>query len=185
MRDYVIMELVNNITDKSDWHCKVFDEAIVAKWKAEILDSNPPNAIPTSTPATVLASTMTGIDTADHTSMTSDSDLDGSQWSAAHATMDVSPRMFDWVIAEVKYKAEVFKRFNFIEALDGVWISDTCVSEALRKALEEAVRPLENVPEVGFLPLVPNLNEGNHFRKSLQTPKDREDTERLILDSYC
>ncbi|KAL8756240.1 MAG: hypothetical protein Q9199_003062 [Rusavskia elegans] len=147
MRDYVIMELVNTITDKSDWQRKVLDEAIVAKWRAEILDSNPPEGTSRSTPSTVLAAKLTRIDAADGTSNMSGAELSGSQWSARHSTMDVSPRMFDWVIAEVKYKAEVFTQLNCIEALDGVWKSDTCVSEGLRKALEEAVRPLEDIPE--------------------------------------
>lgn len=150
MRDYVIMELVNTITDKSDWQRKVLDEAIVAKWRAETLDSNPPEGTQGSTPAPVLAAKLTRTDTADGTSNMSGSDLSGSQWSARHSTMDVSPRMFDWVIAEVKYKAEVFTQLNCIEALDGVWKCDTCVSEGLRKALEKAVRPLEDIPEVGF-----------------------------------
>ncbi|KAL8671587.1 MAG: hypothetical protein Q9168_003911 [Polycauliona sp. 1 TL-2023] len=56
--------------------------------------------------------------------------------------------MFDWVIAEVRYKAEVFKQFNYIEALDGVWKSDTAIGDKLRRALEQAVRPLEDIPEI-------------------------------------
>lgn len=186
-RDYAIMELVNIITDKSDWQRKVFDEAIVAKWRAEILDSNPPEGTPRSTPPTVPAAKLTRVDTGNGTSNTSGSELNGSPWSARNATMDVSPRMFDWVIAEVKYKTEVFTQLNCIEALDGVWKSDTCVSEGLRKALEKAVRPLEDIPEVGFLFSFFNFSFqfscARTTRKSPQTTQDTGNTETYVLDS--
>ncbi|KAL8848574.1 MAG: hypothetical protein Q9221_006407 [Calogaya cf. arnoldii] len=131
MRDYVIMELVNTITDKPDWQSKVFDEGIVAKWRTEILGPSSPTAKPTSVPANTTAAKLTNTNTdTDHV-----------------AAMDVSSRIFDWVIAEVRYKAEVFKQSNCIEAPDGVWKSDTILDEKLRTALEKAVRPLEDIPE--------------------------------------
>ncbi|KAL8993369.1 MAG: hypothetical protein Q9169_006402 [Polycauliona sp. 2 TL-2023] len=115
LRDYVIMELVNTITDKPEWHVKVFDDGIVKKWRVEVLDSDGLDDVPESAPA--------------------------------NTAMEVSARMFDWVIAEVRYKADIFKQYHYIEALDGVWKSDTAISDKLRKALEQAVRPLEDVPE--------------------------------------
>ena len=33
------MEFMNRITDKMGWEEKVFDEALVAKWKAEVLEA--------------------------------------------------------------------------------------------------------------------------------------------------
>ena len=59
--------------------------------------------------------------------------------------------MVDWAIAEVRYKAEVFKRVNCIEALDGVWKSDTIVSNRLKLQLQAAVKSLEDVPEVSHM----------------------------------
>lgn len=117
MRDYVIMELVNLITDKPGWESKVFDESIIAKWKAEILDSNPSEAAPSSVPASM---TPTSTLTDDGPSPSLGSEQSSSQQSDHHRTANVSPRMFDWIIAEVKYKAELFKQFNCIEALDGI-----------------------------------------------------------------
>ncbi|KAL9035161.1 MAG: hypothetical protein Q9180_005006 [Flavoplaca navasiana] len=144
MRDYVIMEFVNLITDKPDWELKVFDESIIAKWKAEILVSNSSEADPSSVPANMTRpSTLTD----DGPSPSSGSEHGSQQQSVHHQTANVSPRMFDWIIAEVKYKAELFKQFNCIEALDGVWKSDSLISIELKKALEKAVRPLEEVPE--------------------------------------
>ncbi|KAL8888570.1 MAG: hypothetical protein Q9215_004019 [Flavoplaca cf. flavocitrina] len=145
MRDFVIMELVNAITDKPDWEFKVFDEAIIAKWKAEILDPNPSEAAPSSVPANKTPpSTLTD----DGPSPSSGLEHSSSQRSVHHRTANVSPRMFDWIIAEVRYKAELFKHFNCIEALDGVWKSDSLISMELGKALEKAVRLLEEVPEI-------------------------------------
>ncbi|KAL8728685.1 MAG: hypothetical protein Q9166_005249 [cf. Caloplaca sp. 2 TL-2023] len=124
------MELVNTITDKPDWQRKVFDDVIVAKWRAEALT-------PKSLRGTPKASPEAG----------SAGEGGGSQSSTSRGEVEVSPRMLDWVIAEVKYKADIFKQFNCIEALDGVWKSDTIVDEKLRIALEDAVRPLEDVPD--------------------------------------
>lgn len=71
--------------------------------------------------------------------------------------------MVDWAIAEVKYKPNLFNQFDCIEALDGIWKSDTIVPDELRAALEKAVQPLENIPEV-----MPRLVRafGNCGRKS-------------------
>ncbi|KAL8658464.1 MAG: hypothetical protein Q9202_007558 [Teloschistes flavicans] len=55
--------------------------------------------------------------------------------------------MVDWAIAEVKYKAKLSTEIDCIEALDGIWKSDTIVKEELRRALMKAVQPLEDVPE--------------------------------------
>ena len=147
MRDFVIMAPVNTITDKPDWQRKVSDEAIVAKWRAEILKPNPPNLAPKPLPTELVAMT-TGTNT--HESNDVRADSNDSQRPALVTAQTVPPRMFDWVIAEIKYKAKCSKQFNYIEALDGVWQSDTLVGEGLRQALEKAVRSLKNVPEVGF-----------------------------------
>ena len=61
--------------------------------------------------------------------------------------VDISPKMVNWCIEELKYKTDVFRQFNCVEALDGVWKSDTIIPESLRLALLKATRPLEDVPE--------------------------------------
>lgn len=37
LREVTIMAIVSQLTDKPDWHRKVFDEEIVAKWKKEAM----------------------------------------------------------------------------------------------------------------------------------------------------
>ena len=50
-------------------------------------------------------------------------------------------------IAELRYKAELLRGSHLVEALDGIYKSDTIVPESLQQALLKAVTPLENVPE--------------------------------------
>lgn len=152
-REYTIIELVNTITDKPDWQRKVFDDAIVTRWRAEALAQNTLADTFKIKPETQSAEVVEGsIDTdrnvEDDRSEAGRSDSTSSLWPASHGRVDVSPRMVDWAIAEVKYKAGIFEHISCIEALDGVWKSDTFVDEKLRGALELAVRPLEDVPEV-------------------------------------
>lgn len=37
VREVAMMMLMDNLTDKPNWHAKVFDEAIVAKWRREAM----------------------------------------------------------------------------------------------------------------------------------------------------
>ncbi|KAF5383169.1 hypothetical protein D9615_005044 [Tricholomella constricta] len=41
LREFTMLRLMNEITDKPDWHKKITDEAIVAKWRAEALAAAP------------------------------------------------------------------------------------------------------------------------------------------------
>ncbi|KAL1965830.1 hypothetical protein VTN77DRAFT_5151 [Rasamsonia byssochlamydoides] len=60
---------------------------------------------------------------------------------------DVTPKMMDWVIDELKYKAKILQETGMVTAFDpGVVKSDTAISHELQSALKEAVRPLEDVP---------------------------------------
>ncbi|KAL2010961.1 hypothetical protein VTN00DRAFT_3679 [Thermoascus crustaceus] len=61
---------------------------------------------------------------------------------------DVTPKMMDWIIEKLKYKANIFRETGAVSAFDGdVVKSDTAIPETLKKALQEAVRALEDVPE--------------------------------------
>ena len=110
VREYTMMELMNRASDKPDWHRKVFDPVIGAKWKEEALAADGTNA-------------------------------------GGDDLVDISPKMVDWCIEELKYKADVFRKFDCVETLDGIWKSDTVIPEALRTELMKAVFPLEDVPE--------------------------------------
>ena len=170
VREYTIMELVNVITDKPDWQRKVFDDEIVKKWRAEMLTPDEPRTevgqAPTEADHDIEdtdddsgSSAANVDDTEGSVGSASDSgsparsanDSASSAWSADDGMpVDVSPRMVDWSIEETKYKAGVFEKSNCIEALDGVWKSDTAVAEDLKMALQAAVKPFEDVPDVSF-----------------------------------
>lgn len=50
-------------------------------------------------------------------------------------------------IAELQYKAKLFEEHNFVEAIDGIFKSDSIIPEELRQSLLRAVVPLETVPD--------------------------------------
>ncbi|KAL3441290.1 hypothetical protein BJX65DRAFT_288823 [Aspergillus insuetus] len=61
---------------------------------------------------------------------------------------DVSPRMINWIIQELRWKAGIFATTRFVEVFDdGVVKSDDAISQELKASLRRAVAPLENVPE--------------------------------------
>lgn len=37
VREVAMMSIMDRLTDKPEWYCKVLDEAIISKWKAEAL----------------------------------------------------------------------------------------------------------------------------------------------------
>ncbi|KAF8864890.1 hypothetical protein BDZ45DRAFT_613502 [Acephala macrosclerotiorum] len=61
---------------------------------------------------------------------------------------DVSQKMVDWIIEELRYKAGIFKETGTISVYNGdVVKSDDAVPESIKLRLREQVRKLENVPE--------------------------------------
>ncbi|KAL9104295.1 MAG: hypothetical protein Q9163_000736 [Psora crenata] len=72
--------------------------------------------------------------------------------------IDITQKMVDWCIAELKYKAGVFNETNCIETLDGVWKSDTIVPQDHKLSLQRAVASLEDIPETDK-DWHPNTNE--------------------------
>ena len=61
---------------------------------------------------------------------------------------DMSPRMIDWVMDELHWKADILQKTDQIVAFDsGVVKSDTRISEELKQALKDVVRPLEDIPQ--------------------------------------
>ncbi len=60
---------------------------------------------------------------------------------------DISERMFDYCLAELRHKAGLLQEYNAISVYTGdVVKSDTIVPDPLRLALIEAVKPLQDVP---------------------------------------
>lgn len=60
---------------------------------------------------------------------------------------DVTPKMMDWIVKEMQWKADVFKKDGLLSVFDvGVVRSDSAVTSELQEALLQAVAPLEDVP---------------------------------------
>ncbi|KAF5859558.1 hypothetical protein ETB97_002733 [Aspergillus alliaceus] len=60
---------------------------------------------------------------------------------------DVTPKMMEWILAELKYKAKVLKETGNVTVYDtGVIKSNTAIPADLQAALCKAVLPLEQVP---------------------------------------
>lgn len=60
----------------------------------------------------------------------------------------MSPKMINWVIDELHWKADILRQTDQIVAFDsGVVKSDTQIPEELKQALKDAVRPLEDIPQ--------------------------------------
>ncbi|KAK2749298.1 hypothetical protein FQN55_003623 [Onygenales sp. PD_40] len=103
VREFVMLRVMNSITDKPGWENKVFNTDITAKWKEEIMGNE---------------------------------------------AIDFTVEMWDWVVAELQFKTEGFKKTGMLKAYDaGVVKSDTAIPESLKNELKAAVASLENVPE--------------------------------------
>ncbi|CAI7580958.1 unnamed protein product [Penicillium pancosmium] len=60
---------------------------------------------------------------------------------------DITPRMINWVIKELQWKAGIFNETGYVQVFDtGVVKSDTVISRELRQALKDASMPLSNIP---------------------------------------
>ncbi|KAF5314643.1 hypothetical protein D9611_007124 [Ephemerocybe angulata] len=103
VREILMLQFMEQVTDKPEWQKKVFDETIVEKWRAE---------------------TASGF--------------------------DFSKDMFEFCIAELRYKAEnVYQDPNTpITVYNGdVVKSDSAVPDTVKIALQLAVKSLEHVPD--------------------------------------
>lgn len=59
----------------------------------------------------------------------------------------MTPKMIDWIVQELQCKVEILQRDGFVRVFDhGIVKSDTAVPSELQHALQEAARPLEEVP---------------------------------------
>ncbi|OKP10975.1 hypothetical protein PENSUB_3579 [Penicillium subrubescens] len=66
----------------------------------------------------------------------------------AQSGHDATPKMMDWIVKELQWKAGILEESGFVEVFDGgVVKSDTVISKELQDALKEVVVPFENVPE--------------------------------------
>jgi hypothetical protein len=62
---------------------------------------------------------------------------------------DVTQKMVDWVIDELRYKSKIFKKTGAVSIFNrDVVKSDLAIPQGIRESLKVAVRKLENIPEV-------------------------------------
>ena len=61
---------------------------------------------------------------------------------------DITPKMVNWIVKELQWKAGVFRETGYTVAFDpGVVKADNTIPFELQKELKNAVRPLEDVAE--------------------------------------
>ncbi|KAK4224486.1 hypothetical protein QBC38DRAFT_511743 [Podospora fimiseda] len=122
VREVAMMILMDRLTDKPNWDDKIFDETIVAKWRDEAL----------SQPERELWNQILG-DKADRVKMPSIQRI-------------MTESAFDYCIAELKSKAEHFKKTGLIYTLNcdenNIIKSDTLVNSELREGLRAAFERL-------------------------------------------
>lgn len=128
-----MLDFVNQITDKPDWQKKVFDDAIVQKWKAEGVRFDQ------ALDDFYLSEKMFEV-----VSFVSEPKRDVAGIGSSLLTYLVQ------CLAELREKAAVFEKTQTVHVLDAelsVVKSDSIVPPELQKALVAAVRPLEDVPD--------------------------------------
>ncbi|KAJ5175857.1 uncharacterized protein N7482_001734 [Penicillium canariense] len=120
-REILMMRVMNSITDKLDWDKKVGTDSVVLVTAATFLKQ--------------------------HRFSKKTSSPSGAKKSLG-AEKTYPPKMMDWIIKELQWKAEAFKETGCVTVFDvGVVKSDTAISPELQQALQKAVVPLEDIPE--------------------------------------
>ncbi|KAL7917333.1 hypothetical protein ACQKWADRAFT_307037 [Trichoderma austrokoningii] len=123
VREVAMMMLMNNLTDKPNWHEKVFDETIVAKWRHEAM---------TQSENGLFARIIEG------------------KWNWGNIPLPecriVSEEAFEFCIAELRNKAKYFIETGLIPTFDSagntIIKSDNLISNCLRDELVKAFETL-------------------------------------------
>ncbi|KAK3901763.1 hypothetical protein C8A05DRAFT_16086 [Staphylotrichum tortipilum] len=125
IREVAMMILMDRLTDKPNWHEKVFDDVIVAKWRDEAL-------------------------TQDETDVYDDI-VQGKNIPMPDRSRIITPAAFDYCIAELKCKAAHFKETGLVFTVNSAGRSsphstaikaDAFVSGELRQGLKAALEKL-------------------------------------------
>ncbi|GAB1320932.1 Manganese lipoxygenase [Madurella fahalii] len=120
VREVAMMILMDSLTDKPNWHEKVFDDDIVDKWRQEALSQDEDDLYLQV--------------------------LGGKAIPMLERTRIISERAFDYCIAELRCKAAHFKESGLIFTLnaDGNTVikSDSLISDELRQGLKAAFEKL-------------------------------------------
>ena len=103
---------------------------------------------------------------------------------------DVTQEMVDWVIAELRYKAQIFKTVGAISVYDGdVVKSDTAVRIEVKKALQAAVNDLDqrganSIRDDGTVERHPQPTAATAIRRrrAKSGPSPRDDLVDIVRD---
>ncbi|KUI66951.1 hypothetical protein VM1G_01933 [Cytospora mali] len=131
VREVAMMSIMDRLTDKKDWHKKVFDDAILEKWREEAM------AIPDEEFMKIAAAPQ-------------------SLWSSTTGWRKNNPPKvkdimskdaFDYCIQELRSKARHFEETGIIPTLDAsasIVKSDVLVKDDLRDSLRQAFQKLQD-----------------------------------------
>ncbi|RYP69563.1 hypothetical protein DL771_006078 [Monosporascus sp. 5C6A] len=143
VREVAMMFIMEQLTDKENWHKKIFDEEIVAKWRKEALEY----------PDELLWIQATGRGRKNPEQLASEwvrrsVDEDGldptykKSWSSLPRLQGIiSERGFDYCVKELRNKAKYYQESGIIPSLDAtasVAKSDVIMPSALHDALRKA-----------------------------------------------
>ncbi|TVY78455.1 hypothetical protein LSUE1_G006514 [Lachnellula suecica] len=137
VREVAMMAIMAKLTDKPDWHKKVFDDGILAKWRKEALEY----------PDEALWKLATGGKVNNRWSQ--DQNEDQNDWTSNHVKPlqgIVSNQTFDYCVQELQNKARYYKKSGLIPTLDAcaaVVKSDKLVSPNLQSELRKAFDELK------------------------------------------
>ncbi|KAF2126696.1 hypothetical protein P153DRAFT_368765 [Dothidotthia symphoricarpi CBS 119687] len=135
VREVAMMSVMEQLTEKEDWHKKVFDDKIVAKWREEAL------AIPNYElwKLATSAKRMYRNNVTEMFQFQNDSDVEPLEGIMTEKT-------FDCCIEELRSKAAFLEKTGIIPTLDAcasVAKSDTLVSPELHDALRDAFETIK------------------------------------------
>ncbi|KAJ4422161.1 hypothetical protein N0V82_003245 [Gnomoniopsis sp. IMI 355080] len=142
VREVAMLAIMDRLTDKPMWNRKVFDEAIVSKWKDEAL------AVPDEEWMKVAAAPGSGWDQPPERHQKYENGQ--FQWVEKVPTKLVgimSERAFDFCVKELRSKACYYEKTGLVPTLDAsaaVVKSDVLVEAELHDSLEEAFRKLQD-----------------------------------------
>ncbi|KAH6909366.1 hypothetical protein BKA70DRAFT_1426493 [Coprinopsis sp. MPI-PUGE-AT-0042] len=169
LREFSMLQFMNAITDKENWHVKILDDTITNKWKAEAIEAahaafrkkRDGTEVKEDKPKKTQDTDSEDKD-GDDDDEDEDEDEDNEEnqdperfarWPFYTVPRDeslMSVAMADYCIAELRHKASTFEESpnGAIVVYNGdVVKSDTAVSPEVKEALRKAVAPLENVSE--------------------------------------
>ncbi|KAJ8066741.1 hypothetical protein OCU04_004131 [Sclerotinia nivalis] len=150
VRELAMMSVMDRLTDKEEWHKKVFDEEIVSKWREEAL------AIPDEQFCNIAIRDKHQFWNKEGKVKLSDDNMFGKGLAGI-----MNANSFDCCIKELQSKAKYYEKTGIIPTLDAcasIAKSDNLVSEDLHNSLRKAFDTLKS-DQSSSLDWHPNSND--------------------------